>query len=58
MKKIDTIGDLIGKQLFIEKLASGYNPAPDLHPSDLRYVYRFGKFPDRLKKLHNIYTLR
>jgi hypothetical protein len=58
MKKIDTIGDLTGKQLFIEKLASGYNPAPDLHPFDLRYVYRFGKLPDRLKKLHNIYTLR
>ena len=58
MKKIETIGDLSGKKLFIENLASGYNPTPDLHPFDLRYVYRFGKLPDRLKKLHDIYTLR
>ena len=58
MKKIETIGDLSGKKLFIENLASGYNPTPDLHPFDLRYVYRFGKLPDRLKKLLNIYTLR
>jgi hypothetical protein len=58
MKKIDTIGDLTGKKLFIEKLASGYNPTPDLHPFDLRYVYRFGKLPQRLKQLYNIYTLR
>lgn len=58
MKKIETIGDLSGKKLFIENLASGYNPTPDLHFFDLRYVYRFGKLPDRLKKLHNIYTLR
>lgn len=58
MKKAETIADLSGKKLFIENLASGYNPTPDLHPFDLRYVYRFGKLPDRLKKLHNIYTLR
>jgi hypothetical protein len=58
MKKIETIGDLSGKKLYIENLAAGYNPAPDLHPFDLRYIYRFGKLPDRLKKLHNIYTLR
>ena len=58
MKKIETIGDLSGKKLFIENLASGYNPTPDLHPFDLRYVYRFGKLPDRLKKLLHIYTLR
>ena len=58
MKKIETIGDLSGKKLYIENLASGYNPTPDLHPFDLRYVYRFGKLPDRLKKLLNIYTLR
>lgn len=58
MKKIETIADISGKKLFIENLASGYNPTPDLHPFDLRYVYRFGKLPDRLKKLHNIYTLR
>ena len=58
MKKIETIGDLSGKKLFIQNLASGYNPTPDLHPFDLRYVYRFGKLPDRLKKLLNIYTLR
>ena len=57
MKKIDTIGDLTGKQLFIEKLASGYNPTPDLHPFDLWYIYN-GKIPKKLKKLHNIYTLR
>ena len=57
MKKIDTIGDLAGKQLYIEKLAAGYDPYPNLHPFDLRYVYRFGKLPDRLKQLHNIYTL-
>lgn len=58
MKKIETIADISGKKLFIENLASGYNPTPDLHPFDLRYVYRFGKLPDRLKELHNIYTLR
>ena len=58
MKKAETIADLSGKKLFIENLASGYNPTPDLHPFDLRYVYRFGKLPDRLKELHNIYTLR
>jgi hypothetical protein len=58
MKQDTTIGDLSGKKLFIENLASGYNPTPDFHPFDLRYIYRFGKLPDRLKKLHNIYTLR
>lgn len=58
MKKIETIGNLSGKKLFIENLASGYNPTPDLHPFDLRYVYRFGKLPNRLKQLLNIYTLR
>lgn len=58
MKKIETIADISGKKLFIENLASGYNPTPDLHPFDLRYVYRFGKLPNRLKELHNIYTLR
>ena len=58
MKKIETIGDLSGKKLYIENLASGYNPTPDLHPFDLRYVYRFGKLPNRLKQLLNIYTLR
>ena len=58
MKKIETIGDLSGKKLYIENLASGYNPTPDLHPFDLRYVYRFGKLPNRLKQLFNIYTLR
>ena len=58
MKKIETRGDLYGKKLFIENLAAGYNPTPNLHPFDLRYIYRFGKLPDRLKKLLNIYTLR
>lgn len=57
MKLDTTIGDLTNTKLFIEKLASGYNPTPNLHPFDLRYVYRFGKLPERLKKLHNIYTL-
>lgn len=58
MKRAETIADLSGKKLFIEKLAAGYNPTPNLHPFDLRYVYRFGKLPERLKKMHNIYTLR
>ena len=49
MKKIVTIGDLSGKKLYFEKLAAGYNPEPNLHPFDLRYVYRFGKLPNRLK---------
>ena len=58
MKKIDTIGDLTGQKLFIEKLAAGFNPDPKLHPLDLWYVYKYGKLPNKLKKLHNIYTLR
>jgi hypothetical protein len=29
----------------------------DLHPFDLWYIYN-GKIPKKLKKLHNIYTLR
>jgi len=57
MKQDTTIADLLGKQLYLEKLAAGYNPAPDLHPFDLRFVYKFGKLPQRPKKLHNIYTL-
>jgi hypothetical protein len=58
MKKIDTIGDLFGKQLFYEKLAAGYNPTPNLHPLDLWFIYKFGKLPKKLKKLHYFNTLR
>jgi hypothetical protein len=57
MKKIDTIGDQFGKKLFIEKLAAGYNPTPNFHPLDLWFIYKFGKLPKKLKKLHHIYTL-
>jgi len=57
MKLDTTIGDLNNTKLFIEKLAFGYNPIPNLHPLDLWYVYKTGKLPSKLKKLHNIYTL-
>jgi len=58
MKKIPTVGDIIAKHSYFEKLSRGYDPIILLHPSDLRYIYKHGVMPKKIKQLHNIYTLR
>ena len=64
MKLGDTIAESYNIETYFGRLASGYNPIPDLHLYDLSYIYKYGKLPVKLKKitkaqrqLHNIYTL-
>ena len=57
MKQDTTIADYLGKQIYFEKHAAGYHPIPDLHPSIVQYIYRYGRIPKRRIKLHHIYTL-
>jgi hypothetical protein len=55
-----TIGDLTGELLYIEKLAAGYNPIPSFSQWELYYIYRYGKAPRVRRKLPRVkkrYTL-
>jgi hypothetical protein len=58
MIKDTTVGDTIAKKSYFEKLSIGYYPIILLHPFDVRYIYKHGVMPKKLKQLHNIYTLR
>lgn len=54
MKIVETIGDLTGDLLFIEKLGAGYNPIPSFSQWDLYFIYRYGKIPMKRKKLPRV----